>query len=42
MTIFDNRLRDNTGGDLTWDGKGDNKLEANACNSSTPAGACGR
>ncbi len=41
-TVFDNRLRNNTGGDLSWDGKGENKLESNACDSSTPAGACGR
>ncbi|MEK7406297.1 MAG: right-handed parallel beta-helix repeat-containing protein [Acidobacteriota bacterium] len=41
-TVFDNRLRNNTGMDLSWDGRGDNKLESNACLTSTPAGACGR
>jgi len=41
-TVFDNRMRGNTGADLSWDGKGENKLEANACETSTPAGSCGR
>ena len=41
-TVFDNRARNNTGMDLNWDGKGDNRLEANACDTSVPAGACGR
>jgi parallel beta-helix repeat protein len=42
VTVFDNRARNNTGVDLNWDGKGSNVFEANACNTSTPAGACGR
>jgi parallel beta-helix repeat protein len=41
-TVFDNRARNNTGMDLNWDGKGDNRLEANACATSVPAGVCGR
>jgi len=41
VTIFDNRLRSNSGGDLSWDSKGENKLEANACETATPTGACG-
>jgi len=39
-TVFDNRLRNNTGADLNWDGKGENKIESNACVTSSPAGAC--
>ncbi len=42
VTVFDNRLRSNTGGDVNWDGKGTNKFESNACETSTPAGGCGR
>ncbi|HET8549337.1 MAG TPA: right-handed parallel beta-helix repeat-containing protein [Bryobacteraceae bacterium] len=42
VSILDNRLRNNTGGDLNWDGKGENRVEANACDSSTPASVCGR
>ena len=41
-TVFDNRARNNTGMDLNWDGKSDNRVEANACEISVPAGACGR
>ncbi len=41
-TVFDNRSRSNTGTDLSWDGKGENRLEVNACETSVPAGACGR
>ncbi len=41
-TVFDNRARSNTGTDLNWDAKGDNRVEANACETSVPAGACGR
>ncbi|MEK7405466.1 MAG: right-handed parallel beta-helix repeat-containing protein [Acidobacteriota bacterium] len=41
-TVFDNRLRSNSGGDLSWDGKGENSIASNACESSTPAGACAR
>jgi parallel beta-helix repeat protein len=41
-TVFDNRARNNSGVDLSWDGKGENKLDANACEKSTPAGACAR
>jgi parallel beta-helix repeat protein len=41
-TVFDNRARNNTGMDLNWDGKGDNRVEANACETSVPAGTCGR
>jgi hypothetical protein len=40
--VFDNRARNNSGVDLSWDGKGENKLDANACEKSTPAGACAR
>ncbi len=39
-TVFDNRMRGNTGTDLSWDGKGANKMESNACETSSPAGAC--
>ncbi|MDP2997174.1 MAG: right-handed parallel beta-helix repeat-containing protein [Bryobacterales bacterium] len=42
VTVFDNRARNNSGVDLNWDGKGENKLDANACDKSTPAGACAR
>jgi parallel beta-helix repeat protein len=41
-TVFDNRMRSNTGGDLSWDGKGENKIESNACDSSIPVGLCGK
>jgi hypothetical protein len=41
-TGFDNRLRSNSGTDLSWDGRGDNKIEANACDTSVPAGQCNR
>jgi parallel beta-helix repeat protein len=41
-TVFDNRARSNSGADLSWDGKGDNRLEANACDTCLPAPACGR
>ncbi|MBI3684557.1 MAG: right-handed parallel beta-helix repeat-containing protein [Acidobacteria bacterium] len=41
-TLRDNRARGNTGMDLSWDGKGTNTFTANACESSTPAGACAR
>ncbi len=40
VTLFDNRLRSNTGSDLDWDGKGQNTIDSNACGTSTPAGAC--
>jgi parallel beta-helix repeat protein len=40
--VFDNRLRGNSGVDLSWDGNGENKFESNACETSTPAGACSR
>ncbi len=39
-TVFDNRLRGNTGADFTWDGKGANKIDSNACATSSSAGAC--
>ena len=42
VTVFDNRARANSGVDLNWDGTGTNVFEANACETSTPAGACGR
>jgi parallel beta-helix repeat protein/probable HAF family extracellular repeat protein len=42
VTVFDNRARANSGVDLNWDGTGTNVFEANACDTSTPAGACGR
>ena len=41
-TVFDNRARGNTGADLNWDGKGDNRVEANACDTCVPASACGK
>jgi parallel beta-helix repeat protein len=41
-TVFDNRARGNTGADLNWDGKGDNRIEANACDTCVPASACGK
>ena len=41
-TVFDNRARSHTGTDLNWDGKGDNRVEANACETAVPPGACGR
>ena len=41
-TVFDNRMRNNTGADINWDGKGENKIGSNACDTSSPAGACGR
>ena len=41
-TVFDNRARNNSGLDLNWDGKGENRLEANACDNSTPASGCAR
>ena len=41
-TVFDNRLRGNSGSDLSWDAKGNNKLEVNACETSNPAGMCGQ
>lgn len=39
-TVFDNRLRGNSGVDLAWDGKGENQLQSNACETSNPAGIC--
>ncbi|MCC6368360.1 MAG: right-handed parallel beta-helix repeat-containing protein [Bryobacterales bacterium] len=39
-TVFDNRARSNNGTDLSWDGKGENKIQSNACETSTPAGMC--
>jgi parallel beta-helix repeat protein len=41
-TVFDNRARSNSGTDLSWDGNGENKIDSNACESSNPAGACGK
>ena len=41
-TVFDNRARNNPGADLNCDGKGTNTITANACETSTPAGLCGR
>jgi parallel beta-helix repeat protein len=41
-TVFDNRARNNSGADLNWDGKGENRLEANACENCLPASACGK
>jgi len=40
--VFDNRARGNTGSDVNWDGKGENKFDLNACETSTPAGVCVR
>jgi parallel beta-helix repeat protein len=39
-TVFDNRARGNSGADLNWDGKGENRLESNACENCAPASAC--
>lgn len=41
-TVFDNRARSNSGTDLYWDGKGEITITANACETSVPAGACGK
>jgi parallel beta-helix repeat protein/probable HAF family extracellular repeat protein len=41
-TVFDNRARSNPGTDLNWDGKGENTITANACDTSAPAGVCAR
>ncbi len=40
VTVFDNRMRNNTGVDLNWDGNGTNKLDSNACDTAAPAGGC--
>lgn len=40
VTVVDNRARSNTGPDINWDGSGQIKFDANACGTSTPAGAC--
>ncbi len=40
--VLDNRALNNTGADLNWDGKGENRFEVNACATSTPAGICAR
>lgn len=42
VTVFDNRGRNNTGVDLNWDGNGENKLGANACETATPPGSCAK
>ena len=42
VTVFDNRMRGNSAVDLSWDGKGENRIESNACETSTPAGVCGK
>ena len=41
-TVFDNRARGNSAADLQWDGKGDNRIEVNACETSSVAGLCAR
>ncbi|MBZ5624415.1 MAG: right-handed parallel beta-helix repeat-containing protein [Acidobacteriia bacterium] len=41
-TVFDNRMRANSGTDLNWDGKGDNRIETNACDTAIPADGCKR
>lgn len=41
-TVLDNRAINNTGADLSWDGKGEDRFEANACATSTPTGACAK
>jgi len=41
-TVVDNRMVNNSGGDLNWDGKGENTIESNACVLSSPEGACSR
>jgi len=41
-TVFDNRARRNSGADLNWDGKGDNRIEANASERCVPAAACAK
>ncbi len=38
--VFDNRVRSNSGMDINWDGNGDNRIDANACDKSNPAAAC--
>ena len=40
VTVFDNRGRNNTGVDINWDGSGQVKFDANACDTSTPAAPC--
>ena len=42
VTVLDNRARSNTGTDINWDGTGDNKFDSNACDQSTPSGACAK
>ncbi len=42
VTVLDNRALNNSGSDLSWDGKGENRFEGNACGTSTPAGACAK
>jgi len=39
-TVFDNRARSNSGTDLSWDGRGENRIQSNACETSNPAGMC--
>jgi parallel beta-helix repeat protein len=41
-TVFDNRAHKNTGMDLNWDGKGENRIEANACITSAPQEGCAK
>ena len=40
--VFDNRARGNSGLDLSWDSKGENRFEANACETSDAANLCGK
>lgn len=40
VTVLDNRARSNSGTDVNWDGNGDIKFDANACDTSAPGGTC--
>jgi parallel beta-helix repeat protein/probable HAF family extracellular repeat protein len=42
VSIIDNRLRNNSGGDVNWDGIGEIRFEANACDSSNRVGPCAK
>ena len=41
VVVFDNRVRGNSEVDIFWDKAGSNTFDSNACDSSSPAGACG-
>ena len=40
VVVYDNRVRSNSGTDINWDGAGDNRIDANACDKSNPAASC--